>query len=324
MHRCVGTRVRPALALLVSVVVGAALLVRGHARACLLGELPRAEDSIADEQLGLPLQGAGIVTGATPRRMLHFTFDDGPTAENTPRLLDALDRAGIKATFFFSTSRFASRERRNSRSVELAREVARRGHEIGAHGFDHIRMSHLRPSAVRDELQSAEAMFLRAFGARTYLFRPPYGSRNRALDRMLADGRYLTVMWNVGLADWVAHDPEELRKIFWRVLQRNERLDGERGGVVLLHDSHDWSVAAFERIAESIAARNCELLARGEELYDVVDSLMPWVTPPSDETYAAWQQQLREQTSARCGAEASRTVAMVKAPQLAPASHSAL
>jgi peptidoglycan/xylan/chitin deacetylase (PgdA/CDA1 family) len=234
--------------------------------------------------------------------MLHFTFDDGPDAQNTLRLLDQLDRAGIKGTFFFSTSRFASRERRNARSVELAREVARRGHQLGAHGFDHIHMARLAPAAVRAELEQSEAMFQRAFGTRTYLFRPPYGSRNRALDQMLQQGHYATVMWNVGLADWVAHDPEELRKIFWRVLARNEQLDGERGGVVLLHDSHDWSVDAFSRIIDSIAERNCRLLREGEELYDLVDSLDPWLSPPSAELHALRQASLRAKTAERCHA----------------------
>ncbi len=281
-----------------------ALLLRGHARACLLVEAPRRVDALSSTQRGAEVQGGGIITGATNRRLLHFTFDDGPDAHNTPRLLDALDRWGFKATFFFSTSRFASRERRNRHSVELAREVARRGHQVGAHGFDHVHMSRLAPDALRTELQSAEAMFLRAFGTRTYLFRPPYGSRNHVLDRMLENGRYVTVLWNVGLADWVAHDPEELRKIFWRVLARNQQLDGERGGLVLLHDSHDWSVTAFERIAASIAERNCRLLQAGEELYDVVDTLDPWVSPPSDTTYAEWQRQLRARTAARCGVSA--------------------
>jgi peptidoglycan/xylan/chitin deacetylase (PgdA/CDA1 family) len=286
-----------------------ALLVHGHARACLFPVLQPNLAEVTASQLGQELPGGALVTGATQRRMLHFTFDDGPDFENTPRLLDDLDRAGIKATFFFSTSRFASRERRNAHALELAREVARRGHQLGAHGFDHVHMARLRPPQLRTEIDSSEAMFQRAFGARTHLFRPPYGSRNRSLDRMLKEGRYVTVMWNVGLADWVAHDPEQLRKIFWRVLARNEQLDGERGGVVLLHDSHDWSVSAFERILSSIAARNCELLRSGGELYDVVDSLGPWLSPPSDEVYAERQNALRRTTAALCaenpGAEAA-------------------
>jgi peptidoglycan-N-acetylglucosamine deacetylase len=294
--------------------LGVGAFVHGNARACLLPTLGVARSDAAPgapsaDQLGAPSEEGAVVTGTIMHRMLHFTFDDGPDAANTLRLLDDLDRAGIKATFFFSTSRFASRERRNVRSVDVAREVARRGHHLGSHGYDHVHMARLRPPEVRSELDSSEAMFLRAFGTRTYWFRPPYGSRNSALERMLKDGKYVTVMWNVGLADWVAHDPEELRKIFWRVLARNEMLDGERGGVVLLHDSHDWSVTAFERIIASIADRNCELLARGEELYDIVDSLDPWLRPLAESEYAARQAELRNRTQRRCSAEPEQPAA---------------
>ena len=50
---------------------------------------------------------SSVVTGETPHRLLHFTFDDGPDPTTTPPVLDALERNGVRATFFFSASRFA-------------------------------------------------------------------------------------------------------------------------------------------------------------------------------------------------------------------------
>jgi peptidoglycan/xylan/chitin deacetylase (PgdA/CDA1 family) len=240
--------------------------------------------------------------GSTRRRILHFTFDDGPDARTTPRLLDILDRVGVKATFFFSTSRFTGKERRNAAAPDLAREVAARGHQLGSHGYEHQHMSRLRPPQLQEQLGNSEAMFQKVFGTRTYLLRPPFGSRNEALDQMLADGKYVTVMWNVGMADWNARPPEMIRLTFWRVLARNELERGERGGVVLLHDTHDWSIDAFQLIMRSIAEKNCELLGKGEELYDVVDSLAPFVAPLSDAAYAARQAELREKVAAQCKA----------------------
>ncbi len=244
-----------------------------------------------------------MVGGATPHRILHFTFDDGPDEKLTPRLLDLLDQAGWKATFFFSTSRFDPKQRRNAFAPAMALEVARRGHQLGSHGFQHQRMSRLKPPQLREQLDQSDAMFRRVFGTRTFLFRPPFGSRNAALDQMLADEGYVTAMWNLGMADWVAREPALLRMTFWRVLERNEAERGERGGIVLMHDTHAWSIDAFGLIAESIQARNCELLQnRGEELYDVVDSMAPWVKPLSPDTHAKRQQDLRQRTAARCAA----------------------
>ena len=261
-----------------------------------------AVSPIAPSQFGEPLRGGGVVLGGTPHRILHFTFDDGPDAKLTPRLLDLLDQAGWKATFFFSTSRFDAKQRRNDFAPAMAREVARRGHQLGAHSYQHQHMSRLKPPELREQLDLSDAMFRRVFGTRTFLFRPPFGSRNAALDQMLADEGYVTAIWNVGMADWVAREPAMLRMTFWRVLERNEKENVERGGIVLMHDTHAWSIEAFALIAESIQARNCELLGSGDELYDVVDSMAPWIKPLSADAYTKRQQELRQRTAARCAA----------------------
>lgn len=266
-----------------------------------------APTPIAAEQFGPAMAGAGLIEGSTKRRILHFTFDDGPDPDKqlTPRLLAALDRIHAKATFFFSTSRFASKEKRNAHAAEIAREVARRGHQLGEHGFDHVRMSRLKAPELELQVGHANDSFRQVFGQRTYLFRPPFGSRNPTLDTMLADGHYATVLWNIGMADWNKRAPEAIEQTFWRVLQRNETEHGDRGGVVLLHDTHPWSVQAFELITAALERRNCELLGKGEELYDVVDSLAPWVTPLTDDAYAARQAALKERTQASCATRRS-------------------
>jgi peptidoglycan/xylan/chitin deacetylase (PgdA/CDA1 family) len=294
-----GRRVAAWLCALVA--VSAIAIVPGDAaRAVPAAALLAAHDPIPEAQFGSELRGAGVLTGATKRRMLHFTFDDGPDELWTPPLLDALDRAGFKATFFFSTGRFNPVQRRHAYAPALAREIARRGHQVGTHGFDHVRMSRLRPPQLREQIAHSEAFFERVFGTRTFLYRPPFGSRNAAFDRMLAEGEYATVMWNIGMADWVARTPEQVRKSFWRAIERNECEAGDRGGIVLMHDTHDWSVAAFSLIAASIRERNCELLAAGEELYDVRDSLAAWAKPLPPAALDRRQAQLRARERVRC------------------------
>jgi peptidoglycan-N-acetylglucosamine deacetylase len=279
-----------------------ALLVAGPtAVAVPTSALLGAQQPVPQTQFGTELRGHGVLEGHTTRRILHFTFDDGPDAVETPKLLDVLDRYGVKATFFFSTSRFDPKQKRNAHAPAMALEVARRGHQLGVHGFDHQRMARMRAPELRYQLEQTEAMFARVFGTRTFLFRPPFGSRNQTLDQMLADAGYVTAMWNIGMADWVKREPSAIRTTFWRAIERNEQA-GDRGGIVLMHDTHGWSVEAFALIAESIRARNCELLAAGEELYDVVDSLAPWVQPPSPAASAERQSALREQVAQRCRA----------------------
>ena len=264
--------------------------------------------------LGQALSGGQVITGVTPHRIIHFTFDDGPDPRNTPRLLDRLDQAGVKATFFFSASRFTGQNRRHAQAPALAREVLRRGHHVGSHSVRHQRMARLRPSALRQELDASERLFGAVFGANTALFRPPFGSRNRALDRMLGERGYTTVMWNLGLADWVQRPPQDLLQTFIKVQAREARR-GSPGGVVLMHDSHAWTVEAFELIHAHLQARNCELLAQGGELFEVVDDLRDFLVPAPRHgaaadapparvpagALAARQARLRARARERCG-----------------------
>ena len=60
------------------------------------------------------------------RRVVYLTFDDGPIPEQTPWVLDLLDRYGIRATFFMVGDNVR-------RHPELLEEVRRRGHSYGNH-----------------------------------------------------------------------------------------------------------------------------------------------------------------------------------------------
>ena len=294
----------------------------------LLGGLP-LRAATPGGGLGEALGAGRVVTGVTPHRILHFTFDDGPDPSTTPRLLDAMDRLGVKATFFFSASRFRGHERRNAHAREIARDALRRGHSVGTHSVDHIRMRALAPAKLRQQLQQSDALFRDVFGKRTFLFRPPFGSRNRALDRMLDEQGYTTVMWNIGVADWVRRSPEALARTFERVMRRLETRQGQRGGVVLLHDTHSWSIDGFVQIVERLQQRNCQLLDGDGELYELVDDLSLFIVPVdgaapgtdapvlrlSPQVLAVRQRALRQREAVRC-ARATTASVPVSAPVL--------
>ena len=269
----------------------------------------------AQVDLGRSYENGRVITGVTGHRIIHFTFDDGPDPRTTPHLLERLDAHGIKATFFFSASRFESHARRNQGVAELARAIQSRGHTIGSHSVDHVRMGRLSPAQQREQLDRNDTLFTQVFGARPYLFRPPYGSRSTSLDTLLAERGYTTVMWNVGVADWVARPPQNILITWQRVLARLER-QAERGGVVLLHDTHAWTADALDLIMADLAQRNCELLSDpNAELYDVVPTLAPYFQPRGDAPIATdttpivlppdalkqRQRQLRDQLTQRCG-----------------------
>src|SRR5262245_47797108 len=71
-----------------------------------------------------------ITHGSRDRRRVALTFDDGPDPVRTPALLDALGELGVKATFFLLGKAVDAHQ-------ELAARIAREGHEIGNHTYNH-------------------------------------------------------------------------------------------------------------------------------------------------------------------------------------------
>ena len=270
--------------------------------------LPRPEPEWAE---------GAIITGATEHRIIHFTFDDGPDRRTTPQLLDTLDALGIKATFFVTTQRMASLGGRARSERRILAEIAQRGHRIGNHTVNHEQLPLLTPLEAREEVEAASNLIEEVTGQRPTLIRPPGGSRSPRVDAMLAEMGLTQVLWNIGSGDFQVRDADEVTHIFRRVLARREREAGERGGVVLMHDTHPWSIAALPRIVDHLRQRNCELLEEGEELYDIVDDISLFYSPregdpgalaaPAVMPEARHQERqaaLRTETALRCSAVA--------------------
>lgn len=254
----------------------------------------------------------GVVSGASRQRILLFTFDDGPDPRYTRRLLDVLDARGVHAVFFLSGERFAGPTPWARDNREIVREIAARGHVLASHGHRHIQFTRLSTPALTAELDAADAAFIEAIGLRPTLVRPPGGARSPRTDAVLAARGYTSVMWNLGTGDAQVRTADEVVETFRRVLVAREHENGARGGIVLLHDIHAWSLEAFPRILDHIERRNCALNAAGEELYDILDDPAPFVghdVPAGEEApwaelsaaeHEARQAILRERTALRC------------------------
>lgn len=279
------------------------------------------EDVRGFDASGAALAAGRVITGATPHRMILFTFDDGPDRRTTPRLLAELDRLDVRAVFFVTTQRMAAPGHRGRDERALLNEIVRRGHLIGNHTVNHEQLPLLTTEEVLAEIDGAADLIEATTGRRPSLVRPPGGSRSPRVDRLLAERGYTDVLWNLGAGDFQVRDADEVVRTFDRVLERRERENGERGGIVLLHDTHPWSVEALPRIVGSLRDRNCTLLASGEELYDIVDDPSFFFSPLEEgedpSTLAepariepgileARQTRLRDETTRRCHALASR------------------
>ncbi len=152
-----------------------------------------------------------------------LTFDDGPHPDATPELLDLLERAGVRATFFLLG-------RMVEELPEVARAIADAGHEIGVHGYQHRLLTTRGPTATREDLDRATATITAVTGTQPRWWRPPYGVANTTV---LLEARRLglrPVLWTCWGRDWTATcTPDSVYRSIMR------KLDG--GGTILLHDS---------------------------------------------------------------------------------------
>jgi peptidoglycan-N-acetylglucosamine deacetylase len=151
-----------------------------------------------------------------------LTIDDGPDPEVTPAVLDLLARHGVRATFFCIGERVA-------RYPELARRIAREGHEIGNHTEHHRYVFSLfGPAAMRREISQAQASISAVCQVMPRFFRAPAGLRNPFLQPCLAE-------LGLQLASWTRRGYDTVNADAQRVLQRLTRNLGP-GDILLLHD----------------------------------------------------------------------------------------
>ena len=117
---------------------------------------------------------------AVARREIAITFDDGPDPEITPRVLDWLDRAGARGTFFCVGARAAAHP-------GVVREIVRRGHAVENHSQQHsTAFGWYGPDRLRREIGAAQDTLARLAGRAPAFFRAPFGVRSPFLDPVLA------------------------------------------------------------------------------------------------------------------------------------------
>jgi peptidoglycan/xylan/chitin deacetylase (PgdA/CDA1 family) len=162
-----------------------------------------------------------------------LTFDDGPDPAYTPELLEILERAGVRATFFLLGSMLAAHR-------TLGREVAAAGHEIALHGWDHRLLLRRTPAATRDDLARGRDLIEEVTGARVRLWRPPYGVLTTSALAAAHRLGLTPILWSAWGKDWTTTATRD------SVLATVER--GLRpGGTVLLHDSDCTSAPGSSR-----------------------------------------------------------------------------
>jgi peptidoglycan-N-acetylglucosamine deacetylase len=179
---------------------------------------------------GSRIFGEALTAPARPGE-LALTFDDGPNATWTPRLLDSLANHEVRATFFLLGGRAEA-------EPDLVRRIAAGGHLIGNHSWSHPNLARTSAHRIREELARTKTLLEQVTGKPVRFFRPPFGARRPAVFRIARALGLEPVLLNAMTSDW--RQPSTAR-IADTLVKKIDRLQKRgRAANIVLHDGgHD-------------------------------------------------------------------------------------
>jgi len=193
-----------------------------------------------------------IYNVATDRPAVSLGINCAWGDDDLPDILAALDRYGVKATFFV----VGDWCEKHPQSLRLIYDA---GHELGSHSDTHPDMSRLDAAGVEAELDGCAEKIAAVTGTQPLLFRPPSGAYSNTLIETAERLGYRVIQWSVDTLDWKGLSAGEICS---RVLSRLRR-----GDIVLLHCGAPHTAEALPELLEGIASLGLEAVPVSELIY---------------------------------------------------------
>ncbi len=164
------------------------------------------------------------------KKRIALTFDDGPHAKYTPKILDILKNFDTKATFFLVG-------RRARQNPGIVKRIFKEGHDIGNHTYSHPVSPIAKKEHIEKEIRLTGKIIKRIVGAAPKLFRPTLLKCDIHSKKMKKTAEKLgcvSIRWSKSSADWLG-----VPKLIEHKVLKNDKLDTE---VLLFHDGTEKSV----------------------------------------------------------------------------------
>ncbi|GAA0901378.1 polysaccharide deacetylase family protein [Streptomyces thermoalcalitolerans] len=182
---------------------------------------------------------AAPAQAATCNGYVGLTFDDGPSNDRTPALLNALRQNGLRATMFNQGQYAAAYPAQVKAQVDA-------GMWVGNHSYTHPHLTQQSQAQIDSEISRTQQAIANAGGGTPKLFRPPYGETNATLRSVEAKYGLTEVLWDVDSQDWNGASTDA-------IVQAVSRLGD--GQIILMHEWPANTLAAIPRIAQTLAAK---------------------------------------------------------------------
>ncbi len=181
---------------------------------------------------------------------IAMTFDDGPHATLTPKLLDILKARNIKATFFVIGKNAAE-------YPDILKRIAAEGHEIANHSWSHPDLAKLPQDTMRSEISRTQDAITNTIARPVTLLRPPYGALSVNQKQYVHDSYgYRIILWDVDPLDW--------RRPGAAVVSERILKGVKPGSIILSHDIHPGTIEAMPGTLDALIARGFQFVTVSE------------------------------------------------------------
>lgn len=164
--------------------------------------------------------------GNENEKKIYLTFDVGYENGNTEKILEALKKHNVNATFFVVGNFLET-------NGELVKKMTNEGHNVGNHSYHHYDMSGLSEDKFSAELTDVENKYKELTGKEMIkLYRPPQGKYSKESLAMAKNMGYKTIFWSLAYVDWYDDKQPTKEEAFNKLLKRIHP-----GAIVLLHST---------------------------------------------------------------------------------------
>ena len=181
-------------------------------------------DSTKDETVVKEVPDIRDLSQFKDKKLIAFTFDDGPSSNNTNLLLDNLDKYNARVTFFVLGSRVDSNK-------EVIKRAYLQGNDIGSHTYNHRNLNLLNDSEVISEVEKTNDKIKEIIDVKPTLLRPPYGNLTNHRKELV---NMHTILWDIDPLDWKYKNKSRVAD---EIIEH-----AHDGAIILLHDIYKSSV----------------------------------------------------------------------------------
>lgn len=195
-------------------------------------------------------ESLNYAAGIDPSKpMVALTYDDGPSARNTPKILATLKANGARATFFM-VGKMAEKH------PDIVAQMVEQDCEVANHTYDHTMMSKVDAAELVRQLEQTNQVVADASGISPVLMRPCGGEWNDELMGAVGSISMPAVLWSIDTLDWKTKDAQNTVNT---VLEQVK--DGD---IILMHDLYDATAQASETLIPELINRGYQLVTVSE------------------------------------------------------------